>query len=256
MKAPADLVRECFAAYETKDREALENLLADSFTFTSPGDDHINRARYFERCWPNSEHLRSFEIKDLLVEGNHVCARYEARTTEGTAFGNTEFFTVDAGKITEVEVYFGADDPDATNEAEIRALVDEMAAACRAKDVARLLRHYAPDVTAFDLLNPLRYCGTDNVERRAAEWFDSFEGPIGYEMSDVCISAANGTAFCHSLNQVKGTKTGGQAIEMWWRATVCCEKRDGQWLVTHLHSSVPFDMKTGEASLNLPPRCG
>lgn len=253
MKAPADVVRECYAAYETKDRAALENLLTDDFTFTSPVDDHISRARYFERCWPNSEHLSKFDLKDLFVDGNHVCVRYDARTTTGATFGNVEFFTLVGEKISQVEVYFGTDDPHATHEAEIRALLDETVAACRAKDVDALLRHYAPDVTAFDLIDPLRYYGTEMVGKRAAEWFESFEGPLEYQLSDLSISAADGSAFCHSLNRVKGTKTDGQLIEMWWRATVCCEKREGRWLITHLHSSVPFDMETGVASLALTP---
>jgi len=76
MCAPDELVRACFAAYETKDRAALENLLSDDFTFSSPLDDHISRECYFERCWPNSQHLSSFEIKNLQVEGSHVWVRY------------------------------------------------------------------------------------------------------------------------------------------------------------------------------------
>jgi Domain of unknown function (DUF4440) len=32
----SQLVRKCFAAWETKDRAALEELLAEDFTFTSP----------------------------------------------------------------------------------------------------------------------------------------------------------------------------------------------------------------------------
>src|SRR5688572_18322604 len=47
----ADLVRRCFAAYRAKDRAAIEQLIAKDFRFTSPYDDHIDRAAYFARCW-------------------------------------------------------------------------------------------------------------------------------------------------------------------------------------------------------------
>lgn len=244
MKEPTDLIREYYSAFESKDRAALENLLADDFTFTSPEDDHISRKRYFEKCWPGSENLTEFDIKQILVDGNHAFVRYTARTTQGGIVGNTEFFTWENDKIKEVEVCFVTEDPDATSESEIRALLDETVTACRAKDVTALLRNYAPDVTAFDLVDPLRYCGTQSVARRAEEWFASFDGPIDYRLNDLCISTTDDTACCHSLNEVKGITTDGQPLEMWWHATVCCEKRDGQWLITHLHSSVPFDMKT------------
>jgi ketosteroid isomerase-like protein len=40
---------------------------------------------------------------------------------------------------------------------------------------------------------------------------------------------------------------------MWWRATVCYRKLDGQWMITHEHASVPFDAQSGQASLALEP---
>ncbi|MFY9570945.1 MAG: nuclear transport factor 2 family protein, partial [Blastocatellia bacterium] len=66
--------------------------------------------------------------------------------------------------------------------------------------------------------------------------------------------AGEDVAFSHSLNRVKGTKTDGGDLEMWWRATVCYRKLGGKWIVTHEHSSVPFDVNTGKASLDLKPK--
>ena len=36
-------------------------------------------------------------------------------------------------------------------------------------------------------------------------------------------------------------------------AAVCYRKLDGTWLVTHEQSSVPFDVESGKASLDLTP---
>ena len=47
-----DVVRECFEGYLTHDRDAAEALIADDFVFTSPQDDHIDRAAFFEHCFP------------------------------------------------------------------------------------------------------------------------------------------------------------------------------------------------------------
>ncbi|MEO8119957.1 MAG: nuclear transport factor 2 family protein, partial [Rhodoferax sp.] len=46
----ADLVRQYFAAYVSKEQAVIEALLGDDFTFTSPLDAHIDRAAYFKRC--------------------------------------------------------------------------------------------------------------------------------------------------------------------------------------------------------------
>lgn len=47
-----EIVRASFAAYVDQDREAADALLADDFVFTSPQDDHIDKATWFERCYP------------------------------------------------------------------------------------------------------------------------------------------------------------------------------------------------------------
>jgi ketosteroid isomerase-like protein len=102
-----DTVRANFAAYESGDRDAVEAILTDDFTFFSPPDPGIDRAAYFERCWPNSQMLASFEFARLEEVGDEVLVTYEATRADGTRFRNTEIHSFDGDKICRVEVYFG-----------------------------------------------------------------------------------------------------------------------------------------------------
>jgi ketosteroid isomerase-like protein len=88
-----------------------------------------------------------------------------------------------------------------TNNDEIRQLVDDFAAAVRSKNVDAVMSNFAPNVMTFDVVGPLQSIGTDAARKRSEEWFASFEGPIGYQIRDLTISAAGDIAFCHSLNQ-------------------------------------------------------
>jgi ketosteroid isomerase-like protein len=45
----------------------------------------------------------------------------------------------------------------------------------------------------------------------------------------------------------------GEINDVWVRATVCFRKIDGHWKVTHEHMSVPYDMETSKASVDLKP---
>ena len=96
-----------FQAYVQKDRAALERLLADDFHFTSPLDNRLDRATYFARCWPNSEHISAFEFIHLARYGERVFVTYEGRGRGGLIFRNTEIMTIRDGRVVEVEVYFG-----------------------------------------------------------------------------------------------------------------------------------------------------
>jgi ketosteroid isomerase-like protein len=103
------LARDSYLAYESGDRRVLEELLSDDFTFYSPADPGIDRAAYFERCWPNSELIEAFEFKRLVEIGDEVVVTYESRKTDGSPFRNTEILAFDGGKIRRAEVYFGWD---------------------------------------------------------------------------------------------------------------------------------------------------
>src|SRR6185295_8123820 len=100
-------VRAAYAAYVDKNRFGLERLIAEGFHFTSPLDNRIDRATYFERCWPISEQMEHFDFIHLVPEGDRVFVTYEARLKGGVRFQNTEVHSLQAGQIVEVEVYFG-----------------------------------------------------------------------------------------------------------------------------------------------------
>ncbi|HEY7059858.1 MAG TPA: nuclear transport factor 2 family protein [Chloroflexota bacterium] len=139
----------------------------------------------------------------------------------------------------------------AVEEAQVHELVERRVAAVRAKNVDALLFSYAPDIVMFNLAPPLLATGTD---RHGLEtWLASFQGPIGYELRDLRVTVGVGVAFSHSLNRLSGTRTDGQQVDMWSRATVCYRKLGNQWLVVHEHNSVPFDMETGRALVDLQP---
>jgi ketosteroid isomerase-like protein len=101
------LARQSYGAYESGDRRVIEDLLSDDFRFYSPADVGIDRATYFERCWPNSELIESFDFKRLVEVGNEVVVTYESTKTDGRSFRNTEVLTFEGDKICKAEVYFG-----------------------------------------------------------------------------------------------------------------------------------------------------
>jgi ketosteroid isomerase-like protein len=101
------LARESYGAYESGDRSVLDALLSDDFTFYSPADVGINRAKYFERCWPNAQMIKAFEFTRLIEHGDEVVVTYESTRTDGSRFRNTEVLTFHGEKICKAEVYFG-----------------------------------------------------------------------------------------------------------------------------------------------------
>src|SRR4051794_19276742 len=103
-----DIVRRSYRAYETGDRAALEALLADDLVFSSPADVGIDRATYWERCWPNHENISAIAFKRLEAVGDdEVLVTYEAERTDGSRFRNTEVLGLTGDRIATVEVYFG-----------------------------------------------------------------------------------------------------------------------------------------------------
>ncbi|MBO0992732.1 nuclear transport factor 2 family protein [Bacillus sp. SD088] len=105
----SNLVQKYFKAYETKEREMVEELLSPEFMFSSPVDEKISRETYFEKCWPSCIDIREYRIQNLFKDKNEVIIRYECIRKSGAVFQNMEHFRFTGNQIQEIIVYFGFD---------------------------------------------------------------------------------------------------------------------------------------------------
>jgi len=143
----------------------------------------------------------------------------------------------------------------AKSEAEIRDLYDRWAKAFRAHDLDGIMSVYAPGdtVISYDIVAPLQYVGRDAYRKDYEEFLAQYDGPIEIEYRDMRIVSGSDVAFLHALERMSGKLKNGQKSDLWVRATSGLRKINGKWFIVHDHISVPADLDTGKAVLDLKP---
>ncbi len=136
---------------------------------------------------------------------------------------------------------------------EIEEINEQRVKAIKLQDVSSSVSMLADDVISFDLLTPLQNIGKDAVVKRLENWFSEMAELKNFEMTNVNIDASEELAFCSSLNHIIATNSDGTKNDMWWRETTCYKKINGEWKIKHIHASSPFDMETGETTLDAKP---
>jgi uncharacterized protein (TIGR02246 family) len=139
------------------------------------------------------------------------------------------------------------------DEADIRQRIEKVVEAVRAMDLEVVKSIYAPDIVSFDIVPPLQHVGAEEKWRNWVDVFTAYQRPLGYEVRDLTITLSDDVAFGHSLNRISGTLKNGSRSDFWVRWTACFRKIDGNWLIAHDHVSVPLDVGSGRALLNLEP---
>lgn len=138
------------------------------------------------------------------------------------------------------------------DEAAIREVIEGRARALQQKNAAGVLAEGTSDIVLFSLAPPLQtpQTGPEGLEA----WFATWQGPIGYEITGLSITAGEDVAFAHSINRLTGTRTDGETSDVWFRETVGLRKIDGRWRILHDHESVPFYMDGSfRAAVDLTP---
>ena len=104
-----DIVRELQAAFDAQDPDAADRLVADDFSFTSPQDDHLDKAEWMRVCFPTADHFGSRTMLAVQELGaDDVVAYYEYEVAEsGERYRNAEVLTVRDGQIVQTRVFFG-----------------------------------------------------------------------------------------------------------------------------------------------------
>ena len=136
--------------------------------------------------------------------------------------------------------------------ADIRAILDDLAAAYRARDAKAIGRHYVPGAQIADLAPPLLRPGFDPVAIQT--WFDGWEGPVEIATRDVVVDVDGDLAVAHGLQHVRTRTRGGERVAWWSRITRTFARTPAGWRITYEHESVPFHMDGSyRAAVDLEP---
>ena len=108
--ANEEVARKWYAAWEKKDWGPVDNLLSDSFTFTSAaGDDHISKSTFKVRCWETQiDFIEHFDLERITTGAEDAFVKYLCHTKDSKSFRNVEYLRIKNGQLQSIECYFGA----------------------------------------------------------------------------------------------------------------------------------------------------
>ena len=142
-----------------------------------------------------------------------------------------------------------------TDETQIREIIEARAALLKSGDVHAIVSYYAPGVVQFTLAPPLQQRTDARDPEPLRRWLSTFQAPPIREVTQLHITAGPEVAFATSIDCLSATPRGmTEGFRLWYRVTLGLRKIDGQWLITHEHQSVPFEMDGSfRASVDLQP---
>jgi uncharacterized protein (TIGR02246 family) len=136
---------------------------------------------------------------------------------------------------------------------EIRGWLDRWMKAFKEKDADAVMALYADDVIAYDVVPPLQYVGKAAYRADYQQFFSQYESDLHVETRDLHVGASGDLGYAAGLELISGTLKNGQKSAVWLRFTSLFRKAEGRWLDFHDHVSVPADIESGKAMLELQP---
>jgi ketosteroid isomerase-like protein len=132
----------------------------------------------------------------------------------------------------------------ASDEEQIRSLLERWATTTRQARLDEVLDHHAPDVLIYDVLPPMKYEGAAAYRKSWGDWQPTTQAEGHFDWRDLTVVSGSSVAFAHGFIHCAGTLMDGTTFEDLVRATFCLGKSEGRWTVLHQHMSKPFEWKS------------
>ena len=126
-----------------------------------------------------------------------------------------------------------------TNESAVRHLLEQWAAAVRAKNVPNVLANHAPDFVMFDVPPPFESRGLAAYEDTWKLFYSSQPDPIAFDIEWLEVVAGDDVAFAFAHMRCVEPTEHAQRTPLNFRLTVGLRKVEGQWIIVHEHHSIP-----------------
>jgi uncharacterized protein (TIGR02246 family) len=127
----------------------------------------------------------------------------------------------------------------ATDEAQIHALIERWTKAVRDEDRAAIRANHDPDILMFDVPPPFLSRGLEAYMATWEKFFSSPEKPVTFAFQDVQVTCGQEVAFATALGRCVDIDLNGKREPLEFRLTIGLRKIGGQWRVTHEHHSLP-----------------
>jgi ketosteroid isomerase-like protein len=107
--------------------------------------------------------------------------------------------------------------PQTRDEARLRQLIADQTSSIGAKDLDRLLNHYAADVVVFDVKPPFQTTGAKAWRRTWEACLPCFPDAFQMEMRDLSLTVSGDVALAHWLWRFTGRDKDYAAMQTWMR---------------------------------------
>jgi uncharacterized protein (TIGR02246 family) len=129
----------------------------------------------------------------------------------------------------------------ATDEEQIRRLIERWADAVHSGDLDAVLEDHSDDIVMFDVPPP--YDGVRGIDAYRESWPPFFEWQrkgASFEIVSLEVTAADEVAYAHALLRCGTQQELADNPQNRLRLTVGLRKEHGRWVVAHEHHSFPL----------------